>query len=388
MFLRRTHLNDICFSSEYCTIFLRKCKTETMEFCRRKGVFFVQFGTKKLFSLFSAFLGAWLTLRYLLPLVSPFLLGTALALMAEPAVRWLSGRLKLPRPAAAAVGISMTFVLLGALLLTLCAFALRELGRLSGYLPQVTDTVGNGISVLRSWLLSLAGRTSPTIRPVLQDNIQALFSGGTGLPEQTLRYLAGVAGNLLSHIPNSALTVGTAVLSAFMISAKLPRLREGFRDRLPRERLRKLRTMKRRIRRVISGWLLAQVKLMAVTFLILLAGFQILRIRLSLLWAVSISAVDAFPILGTGTVLLPWSLICLIQGDTARGIGLLGIYATVSLIRSALEPRLVGRHLGLDPLLTLMALYAGFRIWGIGGMLLAPMLTVTAIQVLPEKSPG
>ena len=81
----------------------------------------------------------------------------------------------------------------------------------------------------------------------------------------------------------------------------------------------------------------------------------------------------------------PWALIAFLQGNSARAIGLLGTYAVVSLVRSALEPKLVGRQLGLDPLVTLMALYAGYKIWGIGGMILAPMLTVTALQLVPER---
>ena len=66
-------------------------------------------------------------------------------------------------------------------------------------------------------------------------------------------------------------------------------------------------------------------------------------------------------------------------------MGLLGCYAVVTLVRSSLEPRLVGKQLGLDPLVTLMALYIGYKIWGIGGMILAPLLTVTALQLVPEK---
>ena len=62
-------------------------------------------------------------------------------------------------------------------------------------------------------------------------------------------------------------------------------------------------------------------------------------------------------------------------------MGLTGLYVTVMLIRSALEPKLLGRHLGINPLVTLVALYAGYQIWGVGGMILAPILTVTAKQL-------
>jgi predicted PurR-regulated permease PerM len=97
-----------------------------------------------------------------------------------------------------------------------------------------------------------------------------------------------------------------------------------------------------------------------------------------------IAIVDAFPILGVGTVLIPWALICLLRRQTVRGIGLLAVYAVVWLARSILEPKLVGKGLGLDPLVTLVAIYAGWKLWGIGGMLLAPILALTVAQVLTQ----
>ena len=89
---------------------------------------------------------------------------------------------------------------------------------------------------------------------------------------------------------------------------------------------------------------------------------------------------DALPVLGTGAVLIPWSVICFLQGQTVRGVGLLGIYAVVWLLRAVLEPKLVGRQLGLDPLLTLVAMYAGFRFIGLIGMIGAPLAAVCIVR--------
>jgi predicted PurR-regulated permease PerM len=95
-----------------------------------------------------------------------------------------------------------------------------------------------------------------------------------------------------------------------------------------------------------------------------------------------VALVDGFPILGTGTILLPWALVSFLQNNIPRALGLLSVYAVISLTRSILEPKLLGRQLGLDPLVTLASLYAGFRLWGFGGMILAPMLAVTAAQLI------
>ena len=348
----------------------------------------MQIGFKKIFTIVSVCLLLWLSLRFLLPLFSPFLLGTCLALASEPMVAFLTRRLRLPRPVSSGIGVSMTFALLSMLLLMVCAFVVKELRALTGILPDVELTIQNGSALLRSWLMELASRTPGSVRPLLQENVNSLFSDSTALLDQAVRYFLGLAGNLLSHIPDSALTLGTTVLSGFMISAKLRKIRVWILRRFPKERLRAVLAAGRRIRQAAFGWFLAQLKLMGVTFGILLSGFLLLRISHAPVWAAAVSLVDAFPVLGTGTVLLPWSLLCLLQGQTARAIGILSTYITVSLIRSALEPRLVGRQLGLDPLVTLIALYAGFRLWGIGGMILAPMLTVISMQILPERNTG
>ena len=359
-----------------------------MEFFFGTGVIFVQFGMKRLFCVLAVFLLLWLTLRFALPLFSPFVLGACLALAAEPAVSFLSKRVRLPRGLASGIGVAAAFSLLSILLLLLCAFAVRQLRLLAGVLPDLAATAENGAGLLRSWLLELSDHTPAGIRPLLRGQISGLFSGGAALLEQSLRYCLSFAGSLLSHLPDSALTLGTAVLSGFMISAKLPKIRRYFLRRFPGERLQAILAALRRFRRVIAGWLLAQLKLMGVTFFLLLAGFMLLRIRNPLPWAAAVSLVDAFPVLGVGTVLLPWALISLLSTQKARAVGLLGLYLAVSLIRSALEPRLVGRQLGLDPLVTLMALYAGYQLWGIGGMIFAPLLTVTALQLLPEGKRG
>ena len=81
-----------------------------------------------------------------------------------------------------------------------------------------------------------------------------------------------------------------------------------------------------------------------------------------------------------------WAAVSLLQGEQLRAIGLLAIFGCATLARSTLEPRLVGRQLGLDPLLTLAALYTGFRLWGFFGLLAAPILTAAVKSVLDARS--
>lgn len=332
------------------------------------------------------FLAVWLLGKTLLPLFLPFLLGAGLALAAEPMASFFRKRLRLPRAVASGISVSMAFCFLGILGLLLCALVVRELRTLAGILPDLTQAAQEGLNGLQQRLVEASRKLPGDLGPTLSHSVTALFSDGNALPEKAIGYLLGAAGTILSHIPDSFLGVGTAVISGYMISAKLPRIKDWILEKLPREKLRPILETLKRLRSTVASYLTAQIKLSAVTFGLLLAGFLILKIRYAPVWALVISLVDAFPVLGTGTVLLPWALVSGLQGDTAQAIGLGGIYTVVCVTRSVLEPKLLGKHLGLDPLLTLMAMYAGFRLWGIGGMILAPMLCVTAAQLLPERN--
>lgn len=333
---------------------------------------------RKFAGLLAGFLGLWLGLRYLLPLFLPFLVGTALALAAEPVVDLLQHRLRLPRGIAAFLGVGMAFTMVALVLLILAALLVRELGALAGILPNLTSTVRHGLTLLEDWLLGLAAAAPEGVEPVLTETVLELFSGGTALLDRFTAWLLNAATNLLGRLPGGAMGLGTAILSAFMICAKLPQLRGWLRRVRPRAWESRALPMLQRIRAALSGWLRAQARLMLITFSLVTAGFFLLRIPYAPLWAALVALVDAFPILGTGTVLVPWAVVCLLQGEMAQAAGLLGIYAAASLTRSVLEPKLVGRQLGLDPLATLLALYLGYRLWGILGMLLSPMLAVAA----------
>lgn len=335
-------------------------------------------------SVFGIFLAVWLCLRFLLPLTFPFLLGLGLALAAEPMAGFLH-RKGAPRALCAAIGVTMAVCFLGILVLLLGAILVRQIRGLAIILPNLEQTARSGLSLLQNWLLGLVQKAPESLQDALQENISGFFSDGTALLEQGGRFVLGLAGNILTHVPDSAFTLGTAVISAFLFSAKLPRIRDWVSKKLPKEKLRKLLSGAHHLRRILGGWLLAQCKLMGVTFSILAGGFLLLRIPYAPVWALLVSIVDALPVLGTGTVLLPWALICFLQQEGARAIGLIGIYLTISLTRSLLEPRFLGRHLGMDPLATLIAMYTGYKLWGFGGLILSPVLAVVAIQLSPNS---
>lgn len=322
-----------------------------------------------------------LCVRWLLPLAMPFLLGAALAFAAEPAVKFGTEKLRLKRWLCSGIFVSGTLILLLSLLVILGSLLFRQLGNLARAMPDLESAARQGLTTLEDLLLGLAYRAPEGIRPLLTKSVLGLFGTGNEAVERLARQLPAVATSVLSHVPDGALTLFTAVLSAFMLSARLPKLQQWLKEKPLSAPLSRLLPAVRKVGSALVGWLKAQLKLSGMSFLVLLAGLWLLGVRYAPVWALLIALVDAVPLLGTGTALVPWSIVCFLQGDHLRGAGLLGIYAVAALTRSVLEPRLVGKQLGLDPLLTLAALYAGYRFWGIGGMLLAPVLSVAAREL-------
>ena len=126
-------------------------------------------------------------------------------------------------------------------------------------------------------------------------------------------------------------------------------------------------------RTTILKWLRAEALLILTTFVILLTGFLWMGLDYALLAAAFTSLVDALPVLGTGTVLIPWALGCLALGDTGRGLSLLALYAVGLLVHTLLEPRLLAGQADLPPITALLAMYLGFHFMGVGGMVLMPV---------------
>lgn len=329
-------------------------------------------------------LGAWLLMGYLLPIGLPFLLGMGLALAAAPAAEYLRGRWKLPGGLACGVAVSAVFLLTLTVLSFLLGLVARQLQRFSGLLPQLEETLGQAAVVFEQFLTELAGRLPGSLGLWTANLTQTFFSQGGSVLEQLAMQIPKAATGLLGGLSQGAFGLITGIVSAYMICNRLPTLKLWWQNHQPPRWQEVWAPALKGLKKALGGWLLAQLKLAGVAFFVMAVGFLLLRIDNGLLWAGVITLVDAFPILGVGTVLVPWALVCFLQRNAVRAVGLLAIYGVVWLSRSILEPKLVGKGLGLDPLLTLMALYAGWKLWGIAGLLLAPILTMAIAQIVKQ----
>lgn len=317
----------------------------------------------------AAGVGLWL----LWPVALPFLLGLAAARAVEPLARRLGG----PRRLRSFCCVAGALALAGGGCFLLGRALLRQLGRFLQALPELAGTMTEPIAALRQRLLLLASRFPDGIGAALEQGVRDFFRSGAGLSQRAYDGIFAAVSALLARLPQVGLFLLTAVLSAFLLSARLPELEALWRRKVPQQLVHLGAVLKS----TVGVWLTAQGKLLAVTFCILTAGLVLLRVEYALLFGLGIAVLDALPALGTGLVLIPWSLLRFLVGDSLRGVGLLLLYGAAALTRAALEPRLLGKQVGLDPLVTLLALYGGFHFFGIGGMILVPMAALLAKQL-------
>ena len=342
-------------------------------------------GVHKAFFALILLIFVWLAGKFLLPFLFPFLLGLGLALASEPVVRLGTDRLGFRRGFAAGIGVTLTLLLLLGAVFFLGALLVRELGVFAQRLPAMAK---ESAALLEDALVRFSARAPGPVGPVLTDSVHRFFQDSAVLTDRAVQKVPGLLSGILGKLSGSAMSLGTGILSGYFISARLPKLKCWTKTKLPVAWGEKIFPALRHLKDSLGKWLLAQGKLMGITYCIVTAGLLLLGIPYAFAWAVLVAAVDAIPLLGTGTVLLPWALTKLLQGDPLIAAGLVLLYLAAMVTRTVLEPRFYGRHLGLDPLVMLVFLYFGYRLWGFFGIVLSPLLAATTKALTEQQKPS
>ena len=325
--------------------------------------------------------GVWVFGALLLPVLLPFLIGLAVSQIAERPVKLLQTRAHMPRCLASGVCVLGLFAVLFGGLFLLCRLLCGEAAGLVRELPVLAQGLQAPVSRVKTWLIAMAERFPDGLGSGLRAGVESFFKSGAGLGTKLYETLFSWASGVIGKLPDAVLFTVTAILSSFMLSGELPAIRSWLSRVIRPEWRQKALSLRSHVRTTFGGWLRAQLKLMGVTFLILNVGLMLLRVQYPVLDALLITIVDALPVFGTGTILIPWAIVMFLRGETKKGIGLVILYGTAALSRQALEPRLVGRQVGLNPVLTLLALYAGYRLLGVAGMIVFPISAMLLKQI-------
>lgn len=335
----------------------------------------------KLFYLALGVAGGWLFLSVLLPWLLPFLIALGLSLLLERPTALLTRRFHFKRWLAAAFCTLLLVALLcGGLGLLLWRVG-YEIALLLGRLPTLLSGLPSAGHALEDWAYRFIVALPIQFQDFFRQALAGLISQGITLPNRFYDTLAGLVTGAAAALPSMGLFLFTTALATYFSTVSRPGLMAFLRGQIPAAWHKRVDDARGVLKGAFGNWLKAQGLLMLITFGELTVGFLLLRADLALLLAGLVALVDALPIFGTGTVLLPWAALTLLGGDWKLAAGLAGLYFIVSFVRSLLEPKLVGDRIGLHPLAALFAMYIGFRAFGVWGMILSPLAAIFLKQL-------
>jgi sporulation integral membrane protein YtvI len=202
--------------------------------------------------------------------------------------------------------------------------------------------------------------------------------------------LTALVASFITSLPSFIVALVIMLLALFYFSKDYDKIAQGIEKALPKRVSAFLPRIKRDVIGIMLKYLKSYSLLLLLTLVELFTGFLIIRIDHPLTLALLISIVDLLPVLGVGTVLVPWSIILLATGKTLTGIGILILFAVCYIVRQLAEPKILSKQMNVHPLITIFAMYAGFKITGIAGLILAPFLTFViktiCVSIKKEKT--
>ena len=325
---------------------------------------------------------------YVLPKIAlffmPFLIGWIVACLAAPMVRFCEEKLKIKRKAGSAFVIVLTLALVIWACYGVIYFIVHQITGFASAVPELWNAAmeeirAAGVAIQRMM------RRFPT---ELQENINSFF---TNLGDYVTEWLsdvklpaAGTLGNAAKQIPSIIVSIVVTLLSSYFFVADKTNLAAAYEKYCPRMIKYRLRLISTGLKNAIGGYLKAQFKIEVWIYLLLVVGMFILGIPYGALISVGIAFLDFLPIFGTGTVMVPWAVIKLLDGDFKVGIGLLITWGVGQIVRQIIQPKIVGDSVGLPALPTLFLIYVGYRLGGFGGMIIALPVGILLVQLYQE----
>jgi len=315
-----------------------------------------------------------------IPMVlAPFIVAFIFVLLIDPLVNWLQKHLRMKRTGSVLLSILLVFGGLGGILVAIITRLAREL---AGLYELANTNSGN---IVFNFTKLLNDLELAYLSLNLPDNVQeSLISSLAVVADKVEKLLSGAAAwlvNILINLPQMFIFILIVAIATFFIAKDWPTLRLKGLALIPSKQKSKASFLFNDLTHTFVGFLKAQATLVSITALWFIVGLKVLGIDYALTIGLIAGLLDILPILGPGSIMIPWIIWSLIIGNTKLGIGILVLYLLASAVRQILEPRILGNNIGLHPLITLLSLYVGLQLGGVLGMILGPILVVLVMSM-------
>lgn len=318
----------------------------------------------------------------LLSLLLPFVLALIVAWLLNPMVRWFQRKLSVSRKVISMVLVILLFCVIGGALFGIAWVVVDQIISLFRDWSSVTEALLSMLDSVVQWLDSLGRLLPQSLRFSADGLFDALAEWLRGLDiSGWLATLAGRAPSMVSSVSSFAVATVVFITASYFITGDYPRLRFLITDRVPADTRAFCGTVKRIFMEAFGGYLKSQLLLSLGVAAILAAGFLLIGQPYGLLLAIALAVLDFIPIIGAGTVMVPWAVIDLIIGHYIHAIQFAVIWGLIVLFRRFAEPKILGNQTGLSPILSLVGIYVGMRLGGVGGMIVGPLLILVCINL-------
>lgn len=307
----------------------------------------------------------------------PFLIAFIISLLIEPLIKIVNKKTKLTRKVSAILVLILVFAIIIGLLVwgstSLISEASNLLSGLNNNIEQIYIKITNYIEKIDFDKLQISEEVTNIIKQSTTDLLKNVSTWIT-------KFLTSLL-DIVTSIPTIGVYTVITILATYFICTDKIYIIDQIEHHTPKAWVRKFTIHLKEITSKLGSYLKAEVILIGIDFILLLIGLIIIKfmgmnVEYPLLVALLIGFVDALPILGSGTIMIPWAVISSLNGDISLAIALIILYIIILVTRQFLEPKIIGNQIGIHPIFTLIAMYTGYRMIGVFGMLIGPIVLI------------
>lgn len=311
----------------------------------------------------------------------PFVVGWIISCIANPFVVFLEKKLKVRRKAGTVVVIICVIASVIGIGYALGIVLFHQIAGFVEELPQMWKALQHDFDNFGSLINQYIGDKAPKFTEVANSLGDAIGELITSIPQQLDFSSFSGMGSMVGNIASVIISVIMCTLSAYFFIADREWVSNFVQKHLSRSIFQKYDVFASSLKQAVGGYFKAQFRIEIWMYLLLLIGLSILNVRYSLLIALLMAFLDFLPFFGTGIVLVPWAIVTVIGGNYLRAVGFLVVWGAGQLFRQLIQPKIMGDSIGMEPIPTLFLLFAGYRIAGVGGMLIAVPIGIIIINM-------
>lgn len=335
---------------------------------------------------------AWLSfgkildlLGYVISLFLPFLLGYAFSLGVNPLANLLQKKLSIPRGFSAILVIILILGVIGGAASWGIYKIIEQTRELYVHFPEIYKSWQNTIKeFLTSWN-TLYGALPENIQVLVTEIGETISSKASGFLDNKSQPVVDYASRFAKAIPKAFVAVVVFILASYFMISDSKGVSKAVNYMIPQRLRLRVSDVTEQLKTYLGGYLKAQLMLLCIVFVVMFVEFSILRVNYALLIALGIGVLDALPFFGSGLVLWPWAVISFTTGNIKLGVGLIVVYVSIALVRRFAEPKLLSSKTGTNPVLTLMSMYIAYRLMGIVGLIVGPIVMIFLISLYKAR---